>query len=75
MPPTAEMTDISVKIMIEVLSILGIATKEIKQSRMSEYVLYKSVTLDWRIFRKILEETDRKDRPRGCAEEARQVDK
>jgi hypothetical protein len=35
-PPTTEMTDIIVQIMAEVLSILGIATKEIKQSRISE---------------------------------------
>jgi hypothetical protein len=35
-PPTAEMMDMIVKIMVEVLSILGIATKEIKQGRTSE---------------------------------------
>ena len=34
-PPTAGMTDIIVKIMVETLSILSIATKEIKQSRAS----------------------------------------
>ena len=34
--PTAAMTDVIVKIMIEVLSILAIATKEIKQGRSSE---------------------------------------
>jgi len=34
--PTAAMTDIIVKIMIEVLSTLGIATKEITQKRASE---------------------------------------
>ena len=34
--PTPEMIDIIVKIMVEVLSILGIATKEMKQSRMRE---------------------------------------
>ena len=34
--PTTEMMDIIIQIMVEVLSILGIATKEIKQSRMSE---------------------------------------
>ena len=34
--PTDGMTDIIVKIMVEVLSILAIATKEIKQSRTSE---------------------------------------
>ena len=35
-PPTAEMVNIITQIIVEVLSILGIATKEIKQSRMSE---------------------------------------
>ena len=35
-PPTPEMTDIIIQIMVEVLSILGIATKEIKQGRTSE---------------------------------------
>ena len=34
--PTPEMVDIIMKIMVEVLSILGIATKEVKQSRTSE---------------------------------------
>ena len=34
--PTPEMMDIIVKIMVEALSILGIATKEIKQGRKSE---------------------------------------
>ena len=35
-PPTTEMMDIITQIMVEVLSILGIATKEIRQSRISE---------------------------------------
>jgi hypothetical protein len=34
------MMDILIQIMVEVLSILGIATKEIKQGRLSEYLLY-----------------------------------
>jgi hypothetical protein len=38
-PPTSEMIDMVVRIMAEVLSILGIAMKEIKQGRMSEYLL------------------------------------
>jgi hypothetical protein len=38
-PPTSEMMDIVVRIMAEVLSILGIAMKEIKQGRMSKYSL------------------------------------
>ena len=37
-PPTTGMTDIIVKIMVEVLSILSIATKEIKQNRTSELI-------------------------------------
>ncbi|KAF8490942.1 hypothetical protein F5888DRAFT_1080662 [Russula emetica] len=36
-PATMEMMDIIVQIMVEVLSILGIATKEIKQGRMKKY--------------------------------------
>jgi hypothetical protein len=35
-PPTPEMLDVMVKIMVEVLSILGIATKGIRQGRTSE---------------------------------------
>ena len=37
-PPTAAMTDVIVKIMIEMLSILAIATKEIKQGRSSALI-------------------------------------
>jgi hypothetical protein len=45
--PTAEMTDTIVRIMVEVLSILGIATKEIKQGRLSElFIYYEYVTVD-----------------------------
>jgi hypothetical protein len=40
-PATNEMKDLIIQIMAEVLSILGIATKEIKQGRMSEYFPYK----------------------------------
>jgi hypothetical protein len=39
LPPTAAMTDVIVKIMIEVLSILAIATKEVKQGRSSELII------------------------------------
>ena len=46
MPPTTEMMNIIIQIMIEVLSILGIATREIKQGRMSKYLLYDHVTVD-----------------------------
>ena len=61
-PPTPEMVDMMVKIMVEVLSVLGITTKEIKQSQTSEYSLYMHVTVDWIVFfRKISEETGGKD--------------
>ena len=36
MPPTPEMMDIIMQIMVEVLSILGIATKEMNQGTTSE---------------------------------------
>ena len=38
-PPTPAMTDMMVKIMVEVLDILATATKEMKQSRFSESIL------------------------------------
>ena len=43
--PTAEMMDITIRIVVEVLSILGIATKEIKQGRISKYLLYNTPSL------------------------------
>ena len=36
-PATKEMMEIIVQILVEVLSILGIATKKIKETRMSKY--------------------------------------
>jgi len=45
-PLTAGMTDIVVKIMLEVLTILAIATKEMKRGRMSESVLRGSPILN-----------------------------
>jgi hypothetical protein len=41
-PPTPGMTDMIVKIMVEVLSILAIATKEFRQSRASKLVVCMS---------------------------------
>jgi hypothetical protein len=40
------MTDIVVDIMAEVLTILGIATKEVKCGRLSESMLCRFMTLD-----------------------------
>jgi hypothetical protein len=44
--PTTEMMDLIVQIMAEMLSILGIATKQIKQGRISKSSLYKYVAID-----------------------------
>jgi hypothetical protein len=44
--PTAEMMEIIIQIMVEVLSILGIATKEIQQGRISKCLLYKYENVD-----------------------------
>lgn len=54
-PPTDAMTGKIVNIMIEVLSILGIATKEIKQTRSSELIVLHHHSL-LTFFRKICEE-------------------
>ena len=40
-PPTIEMTNMIIQIMVEVLSILGIATREVKRGRMSKHLLYR----------------------------------
>jgi len=64
------MMDIIERIMVEILSILAIATKEIKQGRTSELLIDKYATVNLTMVRKIYEEVNWKDRCRGCAEEA-----
>ena len=44
--PPAEMMNIIIEIMVQVLSILAIATKEIKENPASKYPLYKFVADD-----------------------------
>ena len=39
LPPTKGMTDIIIKVMVEVLLILALVTKEIKQGKLSEFIL------------------------------------
>ena len=48
MPPTTlvGMIDIIIPIIVEVFSVLAIATNEIKQSRIGQYSLYKCVAID-----------------------------
>jgi hypothetical protein len=57
------MVDIITKIMVEVLNVLGIATKEITQGRTSKLMLYICVAVDLtERLRNFSKETDRKDR-------------
>ena len=46
LPSTMEIMDMIVQIMVEVLSILGIATREIKQGRIIKYLAYKYDNVD-----------------------------
>ena len=59
LPPTAEMTDIIVKVMVEVLLILALLTKEIKRGKISELGLDDMATF-LSFFRKIPEKVGRK---------------
>jgi len=43
--PTKEMTDIIIKVMVEVLLILALVTKEINQGKLSELILDDTTTL------------------------------
>jgi hypothetical protein len=38
-PPTPVLTEVVVKIMVELLSVLALASKQIKQGRLSEYAV------------------------------------
>ncbi len=60
--PTTAMTDIIMKIMIEVLSVLAIATKEIEQRRTSEFIPREFSLLTRCAFRNIFEEVIGKER-------------
>jgi len=76
--PNEGMVDTITAIMVEVLNVIGMVTKEMMQGRTSK----RSVTFkftnkfpaDKALFRKISEATDRKERYRGCVETARQAD-
>ena len=71
--PTTEMRDIIIKIMVEVLSILAIVTKEVNRYRMSGFFQYNwsyCPQLNYCLFRKLSEKAVRKRRYRGRSEEA-----
>ena len=58
--PTTAMTNVIVQIMVEVMTILVIATKEVKRGRLSELMLCISTFMTNRLFREILQEVDRR---------------
>jgi hypothetical protein len=63
-----------VEITVEILDILATATKEMKESRASQFFLSSNVSWGSHRFRKNCKEGSREDGPRGWAEEARDVD-
>jgi len=71
--PSEAMTDMMVKIMVEVLSVLAIVTVEIKQRPQSQFIISEFWGLTQVFFREILEEATGKERRRGCLEEAGQA--
>jgi hypothetical protein len=74
LPPTAEMTDIIVKVMVDVLLILALVTREIRQGKISELILDDiSSSFDLPSFRKISEKAGGKVGYRGCLAKARQA--
>ena len=46
-PPTPMMMNIIVKILVELLSVLALATKQIKQGRLSEFTFTRAVDYLW----------------------------
>jgi hypothetical protein len=72
--PSEAMTDMMVKIMVEVLSVLAIVTVEIKLRRRSQFITSDFWDFTYGFFlRKIPEEVTWEERRRGCLEEAGQA--
>ena len=63
--PTRAMTDVLIEIMVEVLTILAIATKEVKRGGLSKLMSRGLPFLTDTLFRKVYQEVNRKHRHRG----------
>ena len=72
--PTAAMTDIIVKIMVEVISILGVVTKEIRPGRISTPSLFDTSSKIEVSRREVSQEAVWNQTCRGRASTARQID-
>ena len=68
-PFTPALTDIIVRIMVEVLSVLALATKEVKWGRFSKCIPSPLDCHGWTFCRKIFKETVQREQDRSCATE------
>jgi hypothetical protein len=69
-PPTPAMTEIVIRIMVELLSTLALATKQIRQGRPSESVFADVLPTSSLLCREICEEAFRRERHGGGSSEA-----
>ena len=53
MPLTDPMMDILVRIMVEVLSVLALATKQMKQGRLSKFIIPRYLAIVSKSFREV----------------------
>jgi hypothetical protein len=73
LPPTEEVTGIIVDVMVHVLHVLALLTKEIKQGKISELILLIGHLFRLICFRKISEKVVRKIGSRRCLAEIRET--
>ena len=67
--PTTAMMGIITEILVEVLKIFGIATKELNRGSTSKFLIGFRMTLHFTVRRKVAEEIGRNGRSGGCSEE------
>ena len=68
------MVDMIVKIMVELLSVFALATKQITQGRISKYLVTYRTSVAQLCYREVCEEAVRRKRDRGSAPEVRPID-
>ena len=51
-PPTPMMTNIIIKITVELLRVLGLATKEIRQGRFSKYTIIFAISVSYSVLQR-----------------------
>ena len=68
------MTDIIIKIMVELLSVLALATNQIKQGRFSKCAITYTIPCSSTRLREVCEEVVRGERDRGSSPEIGSID-